>query len=273
MLPPAQLRTIHVSGTRAYSWFEARVLTAAERDQLAAFVGEENLDLRPLPTGLAQMKVEPPRGYSIDEHLSSKDLDALVSAKPFVRWYNEERRRLQCDAHLLADQARLREGIAEIALKRAQDAYIAAENYTSNGQVPDWQQEARERLARHFANNELFSRAAASRRAARWASHKAAKTRSAADRLGEVKPRDLVLLGAALESFICREFTCVLASIDSVAMLFMAWVDVESISCANPKCSQRFLQTNARRRRPQQYCSPACKTVAYRSREGSARVA
>jgi hypothetical protein len=266
----------HLTGMRAYSWFETRMLTAAEWDQLAAIVGEENLDLRRLPTELAQMKVEPPRGYSIDEHLSSKDLVALVSAKPFVRWYNEERRRLQRDAQLLADQARLREGIAEIALKRAQDAYIAAEKYTSNKRVPDrWgmQEEARERLARHFATEQLFSRAAASRRAARWASYKAAQARSAADRLGEVKSRDLVLLGAALESFICREFTCVLASIDSVAMLFTAWVDAKSISCANPKCSQEFLQTNVRRRRSQQYCSPACKTAAYRTREGSAQLA
>jgi len=107
----------HLTGMRAYSWFETRMLTAAERNQLAAVVGEENLDLIRLPTELAQMKVEPPRGYSIDEHLSFKDLVALVSAKPFVRWYNEERRRLQRDAQLLADQARLREGIAEIALK------------------------------------------------------------------------------------------------------------------------------------------------------------
>lgn len=261
-----------LTGTRAYGWFEARVLTADEQSQLAALVGEENLDHGQFPTGLAYRKVEPPRDYNIDEHLSTKDLVALISAKPIVRWYNEERQRLRRDAHLLADQAKQREGIAEAALKRAQAAFVAAENYTSNEQVPDWQR-GQQRLARHFATNEIFARADAARRAAKWASRKAAEAQVAADRLGEVKSRDLVLLGAALESFICREFTYVLASIDSVAMLFMAWVDAESISCANPKCSQQFLQTNARRRRPQQYCSPACKTVAYRTREGSAQLA
>ena len=217
--------------------------------------------------------MEPSRGYSIDEHLSTKDLVALVNAKPFVRWYNEERQRLQRDVQLLAGQARLRKGIAEIALKRAQAAFVDAENYTSPRHVPDWQK-AQERRARHFAATEpFFTRAAAARRAANWASYKEAKARAATARLGEVKSRDLVLLGTALESFICQEFTRVLASIDSVAMLFMAWVDAKSISCANPKCSQEFLQTNVRRRRSQQYCSHACKTAAYRTREGSAQLA
>jgi hypothetical protein len=72
-----------LTGTRAYGWFEAQVLTVDEQRQLAALVGEENPDHGRFPTGLAYRKVEPPRGYPIDEHLSTKDLVALISAKPF----------------------------------------------------------------------------------------------------------------------------------------------------------------------------------------------
>jgi hypothetical protein len=72
----------HLTGTRAYSWFETRVLTAAERNHLGTLVSWENLDLATPPPGLAQMKVEPPRGYSVDEHLSSKD---LRSVRDFAR--------------------------------------------------------------------------------------------------------------------------------------------------------------------------------------------
>jgi hypothetical protein len=68
-----------LTGTRAYSWFEARVLTADEQSQLAALVGEENPDRGQFPTGLAYRKMEPPRDYNIDEHLSTKD---LVTSKP-----------------------------------------------------------------------------------------------------------------------------------------------------------------------------------------------
>ncbi len=264
----------HLTGTRAYDWYEARMSTVDEQRQLTPLVGEENLDhYEQLTTELVRRKMEPLRGASLDEYLSTKDLVALVSAKPFVCWYSEERQRLQRDAHLLAIQAKQWERIAEVALKRAQAAFVAAENYTSNGKLPDWQQEAQQRRARHYATNKLYSDAEKARRTARAYSMKATPRRSAADRLGGIKARDLVLLGTALEPFIRREFTYVLSSIDSVAMLFMAWVDAESISCANPKCSQRFLRTSARRRRPQEYCSPACKMVAYRVREGTAQVA
>jgi hypothetical protein len=51
-------------GTRAYGWFEARVLTVDEQSQLAALVDEENPDHGRFPTGLAYRKVEPPWGLS-----------------------------------------------------------------------------------------------------------------------------------------------------------------------------------------------------------------
>lgn len=86
-----------------------------------------------------------------------------MRAKPFVEWYRRERLRLDGDALLLANQAKLREVIAEAALERAQAAFVAAENYTSNGQVPDWQ-EAQIRFARHNASAALFSRATAERK-------------------------------------------------------------------------------------------------------------
>jgi hypothetical protein len=262
----------HLTATRAYGWYETRMPTADELSQPAASAGEENPDHYKLTTEVVYRKVEPLRGSGIDNYLSTKNLVELVSAKPFVRWYSEERQRLLRDVHLLAIQAKQWERIAEAAQQRAQAAFVATENYTAVDLHETWQR-AQLRWAQHRANEVLYSRAAAARRNAKAYSIKAVRARSAADRLGAVKSRDLTLLGAALESFICREFTHVLASVDSVAMLFMAWVDAESISCANPKCSQRFLQTNARRRRPQQYCSPACKTVAYRTREGSAKVA
>ncbi len=262
----------HLTATRAYGWYETRMPAADELSQPAASAGEKNPDHYEPTTEVVYRKVEPLRGSSIDDYLSTKNLVELVNAKPFVCWYSEERQRLLRDVHLLAIEAKRWERIADAAQQRAQAAYVAAENYRPSGDLDDWQ-EAQQRWARHHANQVLFARAAAARRNAKAYSIKAAKTRSAADRLGRVKTRDLTLLGAALESFICREFTHVLASVDSVAMLFMAWVDAESISCANPKCSQRFLQTNARRRRPQQYCSPACKTVAYRTREASVKVA
>jgi hypothetical protein len=257
----------HLTATRAYGWYESRTPTADELRQPAANADEENLGHYEQPTTeLVYRKVEPLRGSSIDEYLSTKNLVTLVRAMPFVRWYSEERQRLQHDVHLLAIQAKQWKRIAEAAQKRAQAAYKAAESYTSDEELSDWQK-AQLRRARHNANAALYSHAAVARRNAIAYSIKAARTRSDADRLGKVKSRDLILLGAALESFICREFTHVLASIDSVAMLFVAWIDAESISCANPKCSQHFLHTSARRRRPQEYCSPACKMVAYRARE------
>jgi hypothetical protein len=262
-----------LTGTRTYRRFEAVTPTADARSRLAALVGEENLDqYEQFLFELAYAKVEPRRGYRIDECLSTKDLVALVRAKPFVEWYRQEWIRLAGDALLLANQAKLQQFIAEAALQRAQAAFVAAQNHASNGQLPDWQ-ELQIRFARHDAAAELFSRATAERKAAKWASNKAALIQSAADRLDDVRSRDLAILGAALESFICREFTYDLSSVDSVAMLLFAWVKAESISCANPKCSQRFVHTSARRRRPQEYCSPACKTAAYRTREESAQVA
>ncbi len=263
----------HLAGTRAYDWFEARLLTAAERFRLAELVGEENLDQHEqFTTGLRHWTVAPLTGYKLHEYLLTTDLVALVKAKPFVQWYTEERQRLQRDAQLLADRARQRESIAAAARQHAEAAYVAAANYTSNGKLSR-RHEADLRWSRRWDAEQLLAHAEAERRAAKWTSGKAMSIQSAAGRLGGVKSRDLALVGTALESFICREFSNVLCSVDSVAMLFLSWVDAESICCASPKCSERFLHMSTRKRRLQEYCSPACKTAAYRAREKSAQAA
>ena len=160
----------------------------------------------------------------LDEYLSTADLVALVKATPFVLWYNEERRRLRRDAQLLANWAKLWGITAAATLKRAQAAYVAWQNYTSSRELPDWQ-EAQLNRARYSPVQMLYSAASDGRQAAKRASSKAASTLSAADRLSSVESRDLALLGAAFESFICQEFTPDLSSVDSVAMPFLTWVD------------------------------------------------
>jgi hypothetical protein len=263
----------HLTRTRAYGWFEVRTLTAAERTRLAELVGEKNRDqYEKFTTELMHWKVAPLTGDELAEYLSKSDLVALVKAMPFVRWYTGERRRLRRDAQLVANRTKQRESIAAVVLKRAQAAYVEAENYTSDGQLPDWQEDQRRR-SRFAAADQIFSDAGAERRDAKRTSREAARIRSAADRLDGARPCDLALLGAALESFVCREFSNVLASVDSVAMVFFTWVDAETISCASPRCSERFLPTSTRRRRPQEYCSPACKMAACRAREESAQAA
>lgn len=263
----------HLTETRAYDWFEARPLTRAEKSRLAWLVGEENLDrYEQFTTELTHRKAMPLRGDNLDEYPTTAERMALVNAMPFVRWYHEERRRLRRDAQLLANRAKQRESIAAATLKHAQTAYVAWKNYISNGALPDWQED-RARWSQYYRIEDLRTAAAAERRAAKWASNKAASIRSAADRLGGVKSHDLAVLSIALDAFICREFSSVLSSVDSVTMLFLTWVDAESISCAGPKCSQRFLHTSAHRRRPQEYCSSACKMAAYRTREESVQVA
>jgi len=171
------------------------------------------------------------RGDNLDEYPTTAERMALINAMPFVRWYHEERRRLRRDAQLLANRAKQRESIAAATLKHAQTAYVAWKTYTSNGTLPDWQED-RARWSQYYRIEDLRTAAAAERRAAKWASNKAASIRSAADRLGGVKSHDLAVLSIALDAFICREFSSVLSSVDSVAMLFLTWVDAESISCA-----------------------------------------
>jgi hypothetical protein len=110
----------HLTGTRVYSWFEARKLTEDNRRQLTELLGQEDLDrYEQSAIELVCRKSEPLRGAIVEEHLSAKDLTALVDANPFVRWYREERLRLQRDARLLAIHAKQQESIAQAALVRA----------------------------------------------------------------------------------------------------------------------------------------------------------
>ena len=64
----------HLTGTRAYDWFEARTLTGAERSRLAWLVGEENLyRYEQITTELTHRKAVPLRGDKLDEYLSTAD--------------------------------------------------------------------------------------------------------------------------------------------------------------------------------------------------------
>jgi hypothetical protein len=280
----------HLTRTRAYDWFEARPLTEGERRRLTWLVGKDDLGYDEQSTALTRRGVVPLRGDKLDEYLSTADLVALVNAMPFVRWYREERQRLQRDAQLLTNVAEQRESIAEAALTHAQADDVALnESYPSGAPYPpvapyfgwppyygaasyygaEW--EAYWSQSQRIVD--LRTAAAAERRAAAWASSKAADIRSAADRLSGVTSRDLASLGTAFELFICREFSHDLSPVDSVAILFLKWVDEESICCASPKCSRPFLLTSARRRRPQEYCLPACRMAACRAREESIQFA
>lgn len=62
-----------LTGTRTYRRFEVGTPTANTRSRLAALVGEENVDhYEQFPTELTYTKVEPRRGYRIDEYLSTE---------------------------------------------------------------------------------------------------------------------------------------------------------------------------------------------------------
>lgn len=272
---PARLQEYvdHLTDTRTYGWYEVRALAADERRQLAEFVGQENLDQG------GQFDAEPVykvidglKGDRLVEHLSVIDLAHRVSATPFVRWYRQEWQRLQRDAQLLANHAGQWKRVADAAVRASQAAFIAVENDTGNGWQNDWES-AQARMAGHQTNAPLAWRAAAARRSARSAGEKLTRIQLAVDRLRMVSPRDLVALGAALELFVRREFSDDLSAVDSVAMLFSVWIDEESTTCANARCSQRFLQTGGRRRRPQEYCSPACRMSACRARQGTLHAA
>jgi hypothetical protein len=262
-----------LTGTREYGWFETRTATADERRQLAELIGEENLgdEAHPL-TELTYRQVNARAGEDLIAHLAAINLPVLVRTTPFARWYRNQLLRLQRDADLLGDRARQLDHVARAGIRRAQAAYVAAEADVGNEELSDWQR-AMLRSARERTYGLLYSRANDRRGTARWASREAAKMRSTAELLSKVKSKELAALGAALEAFVCYEFSSDLSAVDSVHMLFMAWVDQESTPCASTNCSQRFISTGERRRRPQAYCSAACRTAAYRVRERSAHAA
>jgi hypothetical protein len=264
----------HLTRTRAYGWFEARPLTEGERRRLTWLVGKEDLShFEQSITNLTRRRIMPLRGDKLDEYLTTADLMALVKAMTFVRWYRDERRRLQRDAQLLSSQAEQRKSIAGAALKHAQANYATALKNTPSSEQPHNKTAWDAHWSRLQRIVDLRTAAATERRAAVWASSKATSIRSAADRLSGVTSHDLASLGTAFQWFICREFSNDLSPVDSVAMLFLKWVDDESICCASPKCSRRFLLTSARRRRPQAYCLPACRMAACRAREESIQFA
>jgi hypothetical protein len=63
----------HLTATRAYGWYETRMPTADELSQPAASAGEESPDHYEPTTEVVYRKVEPLRGSSIDDYLSTKN--------------------------------------------------------------------------------------------------------------------------------------------------------------------------------------------------------